>query len=188
VRIVVFSSHRLSASPAQRSRFARLVGGGSDILITALWVDDNKISYSAPHMIEHFVAALKKCGNGFRNLGEWKYSLGADVKYDRKEGRLPISHSSYLSTFFASPPWYKPTRKATPARASSQLRRRVEGDTSTFWWWSEYFRRCLGAVDGSRLPLGLPGDRPHHWHVCSQHMSNPGEGHWDYGVGPVPEG
>jgi hypothetical protein len=90
-----------SPTPAQPSRFARLVGGGSDILIIALWVDDNKIAYSAPHMIEHFVATLEKCGYGFRNLGEWKYSLGMDVKYDRKEGRLSISHSSYLSTFFA---------------------------------------------------------------------------------------
>ena len=126
-------------------------------------------------MIEHFVATLKECGYGFRNLGEWKYSLGMDVKYDRKEGRLSISHSSYLSTFFASLPWYKPTRKVTPARANSQLRRRAEGDTSTFWW-SEHFRKCLGAMA-----------HVSHWtfpeialtiSMCSQHMSNPGEEHW----------
>jgi hypothetical protein len=42
---------RIASSPAQPSRFARLVGGGSDILIIALWVDDNKISCSAPHMM-----------------------------------------------------------------------------------------------------------------------------------------
>jgi hypothetical protein len=71
-------------------------------------------------MTEHLVAALKKCGYGFKNLGEWKCSSGMDVKYDRNEGRLSISHSSYLSTFFASLPWYKPTRKATPARESQQ--------------------------------------------------------------------
>jgi hypothetical protein len=56
----VFMRTASSPSPTQPSRFARLVGGGSDILITALWVDDNKISYSAPHMTEHFVAALTK--------------------------------------------------------------------------------------------------------------------------------
>ena len=173
----VFMRIAPSPTPAQPSRFASLVGSGSDILIIALWVDDNKISYSAPHMIEHFVATLRKCGYGFRNLGEWKYSLGMDVKYDRKEGKLSISHSSYLSTFFASLPWYKPTRKVTPARANSQLRRRAEGETSTFWW-SEHFRKCLGAMA-----------HVSHWtfpeialtiSMCSQHMSNPGEEHWDY--------
>ena len=93
----------------KKSQFARSVGAGNDILIIALWVDDNKISYSAPHMIEHFVCTLVKCGYGFRNLGEWKYSLGMDVKYDRAEGRLSISHSSYLTAFFASLTWYTPT-------------------------------------------------------------------------------
>jgi hypothetical protein len=76
----VFMRIAPSPTPAQPSRFASLVGGGSDILSIALWVDDNKIAHSAPHMIEHFVAALRKCGYGFRNLGEWKYSLGMDVK------------------------------------------------------------------------------------------------------------
>jgi hypothetical protein len=74
---------RICASPqGVASRFSRLVGKGNDILIIALWVDGNKISYSAPHMTEHFVATLGGCGYGFRSLGEWgKYSLGMDVKY-----------------------------------------------------------------------------------------------------------
>jgi hypothetical protein len=115
----VFMRIASSPSPAQPSRFARLAGSGSDILITALWVDDNKISYSAPHMIEHFVATPKKCGYGFRNLEEWRYSLGMDVKYDRKEGRLSISHSSCLSTFFASPPLVQANSQGHP-RESQQ--------------------------------------------------------------------
>jgi len=169
---------RICASPqGVASRFSRLVGKGNDILIIALWVDDNKISYSAPHMIEHFVATLKECGYGFRNLGEWKYSLGMDVKYDRAEGKLAISHASYLSTFFASLPWYTPKRQVTPARVGSQLKRREAGDTSTYWW-TPYFRKCLGAMAHvshwtfPELALTIS--------MCSQYMSDPGPEHWDY--------
>jgi hypothetical protein len=138
---------RICASPqGVASRFSRPVGKGNDILIIALWVDGNKISYtSAPHMTEHLVATLKECGYGFRNLGERKYSLGVDVKCDRAEGRRSISHASYLSTFFASLPWYTPKRQVTPARVGSQLKRREAGDTSTCWW-TPHFRKCLGAM------------------------------------------
>ena len=104
-------------------------------------------------MIDHFRATLVKCGYGFRDLGEWKYSLGMDVKYDRLEGRLAISHSSYLSAFFKSLPFEcksaggGPT--VTPAPAGAMLHSRDSDPLSLVdskYWWSEHFRRCLGAV------------------------------------------
>ena len=44
--------------------------GGYEIMIIALWVDDNKIAYSAPlptFMLDHFRKFLRKCGYDFRD-------------------------------------------------------------------------------------------------------------------------
>ena len=69
-------------------------------MIIALWVDDNKIAYSAPHMLDHFRKFLRKCGYEFRDYGEWKYSLGLDISYSRSEGRLPIAFEQVVLVCF----------------------------------------------------------------------------------------
>ena len=178
---------RISPSPlplSRRSEFAK-AHGGFDILIIALWVDDNKISYSSPHMIDHFRATLRKCGYGFRDLGEWKYSLGMDVEYSRVEGKLAISHTSYLSALFKSLP-FECVRKGrgptlTPAPAGAVLFARDCDPKSLVddkYWWSKHFRPCLGALSHVKnwtfpeLAIVIS--------MLSQFMSCPGEVHWDF--------
>ena len=159
--------------------------GGHDILIIALWVDDNKISYSAPHMIAHFRSTLTKCGYGFRDLGEWKYSLGMDVEYSRAEGKLSISHTSYLSALFKSLP-FECIRAGkgdtvTPAPAGAMLHAKDCDPLSLVddkYWWSKHFRKCLGAMSHVKnwtfpeLAIVIS--------MLSQFMSCPGQVHWDF--------
>jgi hypothetical protein len=100
-----------------------------------------------------------------------------DVKYDRAEGKLAISHASYLSTFFASLPWYTPKRQVTPARVGSQLKRREAGDTPTYWW-TPHFRKCIGAM--AHVSHWTFPELPLTTSMCSQYMSDPGPEHRDY--------
>ena len=39
------------------------------------------------------------------DVAQWKYSLGLDIEYGRAEGRLALSHRSYLAAFFGSLPF-----------------------------------------------------------------------------------
>jgi hypothetical protein len=133
---------------APLSDFAR-THDGYEIMIIALWVDDNKIAYSAPHMLDHFRKFLRKCGYDFRDYGEWKYSLGLDISYSRSEGRLLLSSKSYLSAFFKALPFKCTPPHLTPAPTGARLKREdcVKGSLSeNKFWWSEHFRRCLGAM------------------------------------------
>jgi hypothetical protein len=61
---------------AHLSDFAR-THGGYEIMIIALWVDDNKIAYSAPHMLNHFRKFLRKsAGMIFDTMASGSIRLG----------------------------------------------------------------------------------------------------------------
>jgi hypothetical protein len=181
--LLCFLAHRQGSScGAHLSDFAR-THGGYEIMIIALWVDDNKIAYSAPHMLDHFRKFLRKCGYDFRDYGEWKYSLGLDISYSRSEGILLLSSKSYLSAFFKAPPFKCTPPHLTPAPTGAGLKREdcVEGSLSEIkFWWSEHLRRCLGATSHAIQNRTFPELAVVAISMISQYMTCPGQPHWDF--------
>jgi hypothetical protein len=155
---------------AHLSDFAR-THGGYEIVIIALWVDDNKIAYSAPHMLDRF-----------RDYGEWKYSLGLDISYSRSEGsRLLLSSKSYLSAFFNTLPFKCTPPHLTPAPTGVGLKCEdcVEGSLSeNKFWWSGHFRRCLGAM--SHIQNWTFPELAVYISMISQYLTCLGQPHWDF--------
>jgi hypothetical protein len=145
------------------------------LFIMCLWVDDNIIAYSHEHMYEHFKKTLEGTFE-YRDEGEWSTILGMNIRHDRVEGVLTLSHESYLKRMFGQLNLEHIPEKSVPIKPGTRWSRKdcpvkVNQELCT------RYRQLLGSIGHCarwthpECALAVS--------VASQFQSNPAQCHYD---------